>query len=385
MSKQQNYEENDAEYRRKRKKKNKNLPWLISFVVEIIVIIGIGALFLMEYINSRYENVDYQELDDTVINPDLDSATVEHMTGYTTIALFGIDTRSTEMEEEGSRSDCIIICSINNDTQEVKMVSVYRDTYLELANESQSYEKATHAYAYGGAQGAVNMLNKNLDLNITEYVSVNFTALTEAIDALGGLDIELKSSELNKLNECITEQMYYDPEHQSSYVYETGLVHLDGVQATAYARIRSTDQGDITRTWRQRHVISLMIDAAKAGGLSTVTNCIDVVVDDISTSLSKSEITSLATNCFNYQLSTTTGFPFTWNTTTLSVAGSIVAPCDLETNVIMLHRFLYDDYDYVPSATVSRISANVAAATGFYNQLDLDTFVIEDDADSIVD
>lgn len=338
-------------------------------------------LFVNNYINTRYGEVDYNELEDTIVNADLDESTVQHMTGYTTIALFGIDTRSTEMED--SRSDCIIICSINNDTQEVKLVSVYRDTFLELANSSQSYEKATHAYAYGGAQAAVNMLNKNLDLNITEYVSVNFAALTEAIEALGGLDIELKSSELPKLNQCIEEQMRINPAYTADYVYDTGVIHLNGVQATAYARIRSTDQGDITRTWRQRQVISKMVDAAKTGGLSKVMNCIDVVVDDISTSLSKNEIVSMATECFNYQISTTTGFPFTWNTTELSGSGSIIAACDLETNVIMLHRFLYNDYAYTPSPTVQNISNNVTSATGFYNVLDLDTYEVEDDVDSI--
>ncbi len=378
MDRQENHK-NDT--RGRKKKKNRNLPWGIAFVIEIIIVLIIIVVYINNYINTRYGEVDYNELNGTIVNEDLDDATVLHMTGYTTIALFGIDTRNTSMED--SRSDCIIICSINNDTQEVKLVSVYRDTFLELANNSQSYEKATHAYAYGGPQGAVNMLNKNLDLNITEYVSVNFTALTEAIDALGGLDIEVKSSELDKLNECITEQMYYDPSHTADYVYDTGILHLNGVQATAYARIRSTDQGDITRTWRQRHVISKMVEAAKTGGLSKVMDCIDVVVDDISTSLSKKEIVDMATECFNYQMSTTTGFPFTWNTTTLSQSGSIVAPCDLATNVTMLHRFLYDDYDYVPSSTVQRISDNVVSYTGFYNNMDLNTFEVEDDVESI--
>lgn len=363
------------------KKKNRNLPWGIAFIIEIMIMIIIAILFVNNYINTRFDEVEYNELENTFVNADLDESTVLHMTGYTTIALFGIDTRSTEMED--SRSDCIIICSINNDTQEVKLVSVYRDTFLELANSRQSYEKATHAYAYGGAQEAVNMLNKNLDLNITEYVSVNFAALTEAIEALGGLDIELKSSELPKLNQCIEEQMRINPAYTADYVYDTGVVHLNGVQATAYARIRSTDQGDITRTWRQRQVISKMVDAAKKGGLSKVMSCIDVVVDDISTSLSKNEITRMATECFNYQMSTTTGFPFTWNTTTLSDSGSIIAACDLETNVIMLHRFLYDDYAYTPSLTVQNISRNVASATGFYNVLDLETYKVEDDVDSI--
>ena len=245
--------------KKKRKKKNKNKPWIIALVAEIVVIILGVVLFANAYINSAFGKMQYEELKDVKVNDDLSEETVKKMTGYTTIALFGVDSRDIDMVESGARSDAIIIVSINNDTQEVRMASVYRDTYLELANDSKSYEKVTHAYAYGGASEAINTLNKNLDLNITAYVTVNFKALTEAIDALGGLDIELKSSELDKLNECIEEQQRVNG-IQSSYVYETGVVHLDGVQSTAYARIRSTDQGDITRAWRQRKVISLMID-----------------------------------------------------------------------------------------------------------------------------
>ncbi len=380
MSRQDNIENRG----KKGTKKHKNRYWLVALVVEIIAIIIIVVLYINEYINSRLDMMEHVELEDTIVNNEMDEATVKKMTeGYKTIALFGIDTRSADMEEEGVRSDTIIICCINNDTKQVSLVSVYRDTYLELANDYKSYEKATHAYAYGGPQGAVNMLNKNLDLNISEYVSVNFTALTEAIDSLGGLDIELKSSELSKLNQCIDEQMRING-IQSDYVYETGVVHLNGVQATAYARIRSTDQGDITRTWRQRLVIQKMIEAAKSAGLSKLMDCIDVVVDDISSSLAKDEIIELAKDCFDYEITTTTGFPFTYTAPTLEGKGSVIVPADLETNVIALHRFLYDDMDYVPTQTVKDISARVVSDSGTYNTLDLTTFQVEDDVDSIV-
>lgn len=376
-------QEEDRALAAAKRRKKKNRPWIVALIIEIVALILICVFMVKNYFNSRYSQVDYVDLEDTHVNKDIDDNTMETMSGYTTIALFGIDTRDSGMVDEGSRSDCIIICSINNDTQEIKMVSVYRDTYLELCNSRSSYEKCTHAYAYDGPQGAVDMLNKNLDLNITEFVSVNFTALTEAIDALGGLDIELKSSELNKLNECIEEQMRVNG-IQSDYVYNTGVVHLNGVQATAYARIRSTDQGDITRTWRQRTVISKMIETAKSQGLSQLLNCVDVVVDDISTSLTQSELTSLITNCFNYELGTTTGFPFTYSATSISGASVIVAS-DLATNVTMLHRFLYDDNDYTPSSTVQSISNNIVNTSGVTNELDLNTYVIEDDEESICD
>jgi LCP family protein required for cell wall assembly len=370
----------DDAMEKKRKKKNKG--WKIALVVELLVAIVLAVFLVKSYINSTFDKMDYTELTDTHVNEDLNEESVKKMTGYTNIALFGIDTRDAGMVDNGVRSDSIIICSINNDTQEVKLVSVYRDTYLELCNNSTSYEKAAHAYAYGGAQGAVNMLNKNLDLNITDYVAVNFTALTEAIDALGGLDIELKESELYKLNQCIDEQIGVNG-IQSDHVTTTGVVHLNGVQATAYARIRSTDEGDITRTWRQRTVISKMIEAAKSAGLSKLLDCIDVVVDDVSSSLTKAEIMSLAKNCFDYQLSTTTGFPFTLAAPTMDGVSYVVA-CDLATNTTALHQFLFEDDAYTPSTTVSTISQNVVNKSGYGNNLDLETFTVEDDVDSIV-
>lgn len=364
------------------KRKKKNRVWGIILALEIVAAIVIGVLFVKSYINNTYSKMQYNELKNTHINEDLNEESVKKMTGYTNIALFGIDTRDSGMVDDGVRSDSIIICSINNDTQEVKLLSVYRDTYLELCNDSQSYEKAAHAYAYGGAQGAVNMLNKNLDLNITDYVAVNFTALTEAIDALGGIDVELKEEELYKLNQCIDEQMGVNGIY-SDYVYDTGVVHLNGVQATAYSRIRSTDEGDITRTWRQRTVISKMIEAAKSAGLSRLLDCINVVVDDVASSLTESEIMDMAKSCFNYKLSTTTGFPFTIASPTMNDVSYVVA-CDLETNATALHRFLFNDSNYTPSATVQNISDNIVNESGYGNQLDLDTFTVEDDVDSIV-
>ena len=362
-------------------RKKKNRVWGIILAVEIVAAIVIGFLFVKAYINSTYNKMQYNELKNTHINEDLDEETVKKMTGYTNIALFGIDTRDSGMVDDGVRSDSIIICSINNDTQEVKLVSLYRDTYLELCNDSQSYEKAAHAYAYGGAQGAVNMLNKNLDLNITDYVAVNFTALTEAIDALGGIDVEIKESELYKLNQCIDEQMGVNGIY-SDYVYDTGVVHLNGVQATAYSRIRSTDEGDITRTWRQRTVISKMIEAAKSAGISKLLDCINVVVDDVASSFTEKEIIDMAKSCFDYKLSTTTGFPFTIASPMMDGVSYIVA-CDLATNATALHRFLFDDNNYTPSVTVQNISDNVVNESGYGNTLDLSTFQVEDDVDSI--
>lgn len=368
-------------------KKHKNLPWVIALVLELVIVLVLLAAFVYTWANSRLDRIETVDLNETKTNEDIKEETVQKMTGTQTFVLYGLDTRDLELDKSASRSDCMIICVINNDTKKVKLVSVYRDTLLDMRDDTHGLQKAAHAYAYGGVQQSINMLNANLDLNIQDFVTVNFTALEKAIDALGGLDIEVKESELKKLNDSIREQMYYDPSLNSSLIDQTGIIHMDGVQATAWARVRATDQGDITRTWRQRTVISKMIEKAKQSDLDTLLATIDSVVDYVSTSLSKDEIMALAKNFMveGYELDVTTGFPFTWNTETLDDLGSILGACDLETNVTMLHKFLYGNDNYEASNTVKDISQRVIDRTGFTNTLDLDTFQIEDDVDSIVD
>ena len=368
-----------------KQKKHKNLPWVIALVLELVLVLVLVGAFAYEWADSRLDRINKVDLNETKTNEDMKEETVQKMTGTQTFVLYGLDTRDLDLDKSSSRSDCMIICVINNDTKKVKLVSVYRDTILDMGDDTHGFQKAAHAYAYGCVQQSINMLNTNLDLNIQDFVTVNFTALEKAIDAMGGLDIEVKESELKKLNDSIREQMYYDPSMNSSLIDQTGLIHMDGVQATAWARVRATDQGDITRTWRQRTVISKMIEKAKQSDLDTLLATIDSVVDYVSTSLSKDEIMSLAKNFITegYELDVTTGFPFTWNTMNHDTLGSILIPCDLETNVKMLHKFLYGNDTYEASDTVKNTSQEIVNMTGFTNTLDIDTFRIEDDPDSI--
>ena len=176
--------------RKKRKK--------VLFILEIIVLLlFIGGLYVYGQISAKLDKIDIQETDlqeqDIVTN---DQA--PQMTGYTTYALFGLDHRSKNEKLNTENSDTIIIASINNDTKAVKLVSVYRDTLLNVKDDT--YSKANAAYALGGPTQAVNMLNTNLDLNITDYVAIDFDALVTVIDCLGGLDIPLSYAEIVHMN-----------------------------------------------------------------------------------------------------------------------------------------------------------------------------------------
>jgi LCP family protein required for cell wall assembly len=338
-----------------------NAKWGIALVVEILLIVALVYSYARYYVNDKIDEIQRVEIKEE--NLQINEGSNEAQKGYTTIALFGIDARSNTAMAEGNRSDAIMIASINNDTKEVRIVSVYRDTLLRIANGQDITSKVNAAYSYGGPELAVATLNENLDLQITDFVTVNFMALTKAIDDLGGITVNVKESELPVLNSSITEQIAVTGIY-SDGVWETGDLLLNGTQATAYARIRSTDQGDITRTQRQRYVLSQMIAKAKQSDLSTINNIIDDVFPNVLTSMTKDEILDLAKNLLNYNLGSTVGFPMAFGDYTTDTKGACLAPADLVTNVSKLHEFLFDTPDYTPTSTVQQISSALTSETG---------------------
>lgn len=320
----------------------------------LLCLAAIGIIFLavkLGKINSEDINAD-----DIVMS---DEAGLSGE-GYTNVALFGIDSRTGELEK-GTRTDCLIVASLNNETKEVKMVSVYRDTVLDI--EDNYLQKCNAAYAFGGPTQAINMLNKNLDLNIQDYATVDFAAIANAIDMLGGLEIEIKPEEIKPLNKFVKETARVAGK-EAHKVSEPGLQLLDGVQATTYARIRSTAGGDFTRTERQRLVIEKIIEKAQKSDIATINKMIDELFPTIKTSFSVAEILSYAKDFTKYEIAGSEGFPFEKTTATISGLGSIVIPVTLADNVSKLHEFLYGEENYVPSATVQTIHDAIIARVG---------------------
>lgn len=345
----------------KKKSIKKGWNYKLILAIEVVILITLIILYGVWVMNHKMDELDYNNIEEEEI--DINEGLDENaMKGYTNIVVFGGDSRSGSVDQ-GAHSDVIIIVNINNDTKEVRMVSVYRDTFLEIAKENPNNQKLTHAHYIGGAKMAINTLNRNLDLNIKDYVTVNFESVIKAVDLLGGLEITVKKGELKSLNRSIREEnkLYGTNVEQIS---APGTYLMNGTQVLAYTRIRSTGQGDITRTGRQREVIGLMVKKVKSAGMSTLNKLIDEVFPMISTSISKSEIISLATGVFNYELTDTVGFPFSYGAPNLGSKGSILAPADLLNNVTALHKYLFNEQDYVPSENVKRISASVQAESG---------------------
>jgi LCP family protein required for cell wall assembly len=342
--------------RRRKKKKNKKI-FIILFEILFLAIVLVAAYFVY-----MLQQIDYEDMNETEagINEDLDENTLETLEGYTNIALFGLDNRSSGNYDTGN-SDVIMVASINNKTKDVKLVSVYRDSYLAVGNGR--YAKCNSAYASGGAKQAVQMLNSNLDLDIKEYVCVDWAAMVEVIDDLGGLDLEITQAEMNQINKYKADVDKVTGKATAN-VTEYGLVHLDGTQATTYARIRKLSGDDFKRASRQRIVLQAILEKAKKADIGTLTSIINSVVDDISTSLSMSEILTLAKSVTSYNITSTTGFPFDLTTMSISGQGDCVIPVDLSANVAQLHEYMFDESNFVASQTVQTISETIMANTG---------------------
>ena len=329
-------------------------------VLLIVACVLLCAVFgAVAYVYAKWSKIDTQEIkaEDIVINEEVKmNKEVDLGDGYTNVALFGVDSRDGNLGE-GNRTDCIIVASLNNETKEIKMVSVYRDTLLDLSEGT--YQKCNAAYSYGGPVLAINMLNMNLDLDIQDYVTVDFGAIADAIDLLGGVDIEVTEEELPYINQYIPETAN-SAGKSANYLSSAGLQTLDGTQATTYARIRSTAGGDFTRTERQRLVIEKMFEKAKSADLGTLNAIIDKVFPQVSTSFTLQEILTYATAYSEYKLVGNMGFPQDNYTDLLSGLGSVVVPDDLVSNVTKLHEFLFGTTGYTPSSTVQTVNSNIA-------------------------
>lgn len=304
---------------------------------------------------SKMTKLETTELDTDKLN--ITQTEGESETGYLNVALFGLDSREGDLGK-GNRSDTMMIASLNKETGEVKLVSVYRDTLLEL--DDGSYNKANSAYAFGGPEGAISLINRNMDMDISKYVAVNFNALVDVIDALGGLDITLTDAEVVHMNNyCVETSEVTGVGYTRIEPEVAGTYHLNGVQAVSYSRIRYTGGGDFERASRQRHVLNLIAEKAQSASLSTLNKIIDKVFPQVSTNFTITEMIGYAKDIAKYKIGDSMGFPEKNTTPTLNVVGSVVVPDSLSSSVEDIHRFLFGDDGYTPSSEVLRIEGMI--------------------------
>ena len=282
------------------------------------------------------------DLDETDLNVSAEVA--EKLSNYRNIAIFGIDSRE-DTYSKGNRSDCIIIASMNNETKEVKLVSVYRDTYVQI--EGHGLDKITHAYSYGEAPLAIKTLNTNFDLNITEFVTVNFDAVKEIVDDIGGISMNITQEEVSHI----------------SGITKAGTYTLTGEQALAYARIRYATGGDYKRTERMRDVLTAVVDKVKTFSISKLNQFIDKVLPKVYTNITASDVFSMIPSLTSIKITDSIGWPYDTKGITLDRWYGV--PVTLESNVTRLHKEVFGESDYVPSDTVKQISAEIVEKTGY--------------------
>ncbi len=324
-----------------------------GFIVKLILLLIAAAALVLVWRVSRMKHVSLGEI--------LTNAGVSSKDGYRDFVIYGVDSREGNLTKE-AHSDTIILCSMNQNTKEIKMVSVYRDTLLD--NTNGEYHKATECYYYGGPSRSVNMLNKNLDLNLQDYITVDFNAVIKAVDLVGGVDVDVTEEELPYINGYQTENAQVTGA-QITPVESAGYQHLNGIQALAYCRIRYTEGWDYRRTERQRTVLSQIFSQAKSQGPVKMAQIVDTMLPYIATSFSSTELLNLATSISGYTLGDSTGFPFEQQAANV-FAGDCVVPVNLAQNVSELHAYMYQQTGYTPTQTVQDISNEIANLTGIY-------------------
>ena len=349
--------ENAGEKKEKMGKKHKKLKTFGKIVLVLVIILAIllGAIFW--YINNKLGKMQQIELNEADLG--ISDSANKNLSGYRNIAIFGVDSRSDDYGV-GNRSDCIIIASINNSTGEIKLISVYRDTYVKI--DGHGLDKITHAYSYGEAPLAISTLNKNLDLNIKEFVTVNFDSVSEAVDQLGGVKISVTDEETKYINGYIDETSKVTGK-TSKHITQGGTYNLDGVQAVAYSRIRYTAGGDYKRTERMRTVMEAMLNKLKTKNVAEINTFADKILPAVYTNLSTGDLISMAPNMAKYNVSKSIGWPYETKGKTMDRWYGI--PITLESNVIQLHKEAFGEENYTPSDTVKTVSQSIINKTGY--------------------
>ena len=284
-------------------------------------------------------------------------------TGVWTVAVFGVDSRDGNTKK--ALADVQMVCTLDRETGEIRLASIFRDTYLKIDSKG-TYHKINEAYFKGGQKQALNALEENLDLKIDDYAAFNWKAVAEAINVLGGIDLEITPAEFKYINGFITETVN-STGIGSTQLKQAGPNHLDGVQAVAYSRLRLMDT-DFQRTERQRKVIALALEKARQADAGTLTSLAKAILPQISTSIGIDDVLPLVKDIDKYHIADTAGFPFSRETKRVGKMDCVIA-ATLESNVIQLHQFLYgEDTPYYPSSGLKKISAHISEETGLYEE-----------------
>lgn len=337
------------------KKKRRRFKTKVVVIFDLVLLLLVGAIGYYFWMASKMQ-VD-KSGDSSIVTNNPDN---EDMEGYRSIAIFGVDSRENALKSD-THSDTIVIVSINRKTKDVRLASIYRDTYSLIPDDDNAFNKINAAYFRGGYPLALNTINTNFDLDVEDFVTVNFNAVCKVIDLLGGITLDITKEELKYVN-GYTKELNKINGTNVGKMKSAGTQVVNGTHATAYARIRYTKGDDFKRAERQRIVIQKIFEKAKTADLKVLNSILNEILPEIYTNLDSVEILKLAKDLMSYNIVDETGFPFDKRAFTYHKV-SYVFPVDLSSNVTRLHEFLFETTDYVPTDKVQEISAHLKEIT----------------------
>lgn len=349
------------------KTKRRGLKIFIIILIVIIAIVATAYVGTNVYIDGKLGKLNFENITNNKEELGINEETQKNeMTTYRNIALLGLDSRYDTYDSD-YRTDCIMVASINEKTHDVQLYSIYRDTYVQMEEGGQiKMDKINHAY-YGGVQNTLKTINTNLDLNITEYAIVDFDAVVDLVDSVGGIDLDIDSEEIKYINSYINDVKKVTGK-TASQITKTGLQHVNGVQAVSYCRIRYTSGWDYKRTERMREVLEKVISKIKHCSIGEINNLLDIMLPKIRTNIPGKEIKAFIPQVLSFNIKSSFGWPY--KTVGVTLRNQFYGPAaTLESNVKKLHREVYGQTNYEVPQTVKEISDKIVKETGVGNQL----------------
>lgn len=320
---------------------------LITLIV-IALLAGGGYAGVRYYINSKLNKVKHT----TVKKSELSCVDVK---GYVNIALLGVDSRKMNKSNlSDNNTDCIMVISLNTKTNEVSLLSVYRDTYLPVDDDG-NFGKINSAFQNGGAAQTMQSLNQAMDLDISNYVLFNFKMVSDLVNAVGGITVDVKSYEIEQLNKYTIQTAKNIGQKKYNLVTKPGKQKLEGVQAVSYGRIRKGVGDDYKRTSRMRVVVTKVMNKVKGSSVTKLNKIMDICLKQCETSLSNSDMLNLAMRLSKMKIKQSVGWPFEV-TEGYANQQAVVFPNDLLENVKELHKKLFGQKNYQPTSTVKEIA-----------------------------
>ena len=322
--------------------------WQKILIALLVLVIGAGMGAYI-YVNHMLDNLDK-------IDVDKDKLGIVDVDGYVNFLVMGVDSRDMN-DFKGSRTDALILVSLEEKTNKVKLTSIYRDTMLKMGN-TDKYDKITHAFAYDGPANTVKSINQAMDLDVDKFVVINWKTVVDMINAAGGVTLDIEDYEIDEMNRCTEETARVVGNGEYTPITSPGKQTVDCYQAVGYGRMRNGVGDDIKRTERMRIVIESLLNKLKKSSPKKIDKVLKTTMPLIKTNISKGDIFSLATRVPKFKVTKSASFPYNYTGGMIDGVYYLI-PNTLRESVVELHKKVFGQKEYQPSQNVRQISQKI--------------------------